>query len=221
MRSTFALAAIALPFALAAPYRLASDIFRRQDNGSACKLAGTPQPANTLTPPASDLTLVLIALGKGTQNYSCADSSATTIPASNGAVAQLFNASCEVASNEPDFGTITESGAAIGAHFFFDMSTPEFDIIGLGETQTKKIDVDSTTPAATDVPWLRLEAQTSGTTSAVKQIYRLNTKGGVAPKTCEGQAAVVTVEYTAQYWMYASTSDIAARRKRSLNAPVA
>ncbi|KAF2639346.1 hypothetical protein P280DRAFT_59367 [Massarina eburnea CBS 473.64] len=216
----FAIATIALPYVLAAPYRLPGEIFSRQTNTS-CNLSETPQPTNTLTPPAAGLELVLIALGHGTQNYTCANASTGTAPASIGAVAQLFNASCEVATNKLDLGSIEESNAAIGAHFFFDNTTPEFDIIGIGETQTKKIAVDSTTPSAADVPWLMLEAQSSGSTSTVRQIYRLNTKGGVAPTTCEGRSAVVTVDYTAQYWVYASSAEVAERRrKRSLVRPV-
>jgi hypothetical protein len=59
-------------------------------------------------------------------------------------------------------------------------------------------------PAA-DVKWLRLQAQAAGSTSTVKQIYRLNTVGGLAPKSCAGmaQGQVVTVQYEAQYWIYA------------------
>ncbi|KAF2115620.1 hypothetical protein BDV96DRAFT_471100, partial [Lophiotrema nucula] len=162
-----------------------------------CDLAAVPQPTSTLTPPAADLSLVLIALGKGTQNYTCA--SATGVPSAIGAVAQLFNASCAVA--EGNLGSVTEDASAIGAHFFVDNTTPDFDIIGLGNTELKKAE-SMAAPQATDVPWLRLEAQQQGTTSPVKQIYRLNTVGGVAPASCEGQGEVVTVDYEAQYWVY-------------------
>lgn len=222
MHSSLIVAALALPLTLAAPYRLPSEIFRRQDNGTngTCSLAGLQQPANTLTAPAADLELALIALGQGTQNYTCANATAT--PAAIGAVASLFNASCAVANNAA-LGSIEEEGASIGAHFFVDNTTPEFDIIGLGETQAKKAEAVAA-PQATDVPWLRLEAQQQGTTSAVKQIYRLNTKGGVAPATCEGQTdgSTITVEYEAQYWIYASSEQLAARRmKRSLGMPLA
>jgi hypothetical protein len=39
----------------------------------------------------------------------------------------------------------------------------------------------------------------------VKEIYRLNTVGGMAPATCEGKKVgdVVVVPYQAQYWIYA------------------
>lgn len=222
MHSTIAFAAIALPFAIAAPYtRLPTKIFPRQENAT-CNLKDTPQPQNTLTPPGADLTLALIAVGHGTQNYTCSDPTSTTAPVAIGAVADLFNASCAVAENQPNLGTIVEGATAIGTHFFVDNTTPEFDVIGLGDTQAKKVEAVAA-PSAADVPWLRLEAQQEGTTSPVKQIYRLNTKGGVAPQSCEGRAAgeTVTVEYEAQYWIYASESELAERkRKRSLAASV-
>ncbi|KAF2675955.1 hypothetical protein K458DRAFT_245330, partial [Lentithecium fluviatile CBS 122367] len=162
-----------------------------------CSLADVQQPTNTMTPPTADLTLALIARGKGTQNYTCADATAT--PAAFGAVANLFNASCTVASG--NLGSISEE--TIGMHFFADGTTPEFDIIGLGETQAKKVE-SMAAPQPTNVPWLRLQAQEQGTTSPVKQIYRLNTVGGVAPADCAGQEAnsVVTVSYEAEYWVY-------------------
>ncbi|KAH7392704.1 hypothetical protein BKA66DRAFT_376487, partial [Pyrenochaeta sp. MPI-SDFR-AT-0127] len=170
-----------------------------------CDLSGVAQPANALTPPAADLSLVLIALGEGTQNYTCG-ADITLAPTAIGAVAQLFNASCALSNNPsadtPSLGFIEES-PAIGSHFFFDSTTPDFDIIGLGNTRTKKAEEALAPQPSANIKWLRLEAQ-AGSTSVVKQIYRLNTVGGLAPKSCEGRQAgeVVTVEYEAQYWLY-------------------
>jgi peptidoglycan hydrolase-like protein with peptidoglycan-binding domain len=151
------------------------------------------------------MTLVLVALGQGTQNYTC--SNATATPSSIGAVAQLFNASCAL-SSDPTAGTASlgsiEESASIGAHFFLDNTTPDFDIIGLGNTVAKKVDDVPAPDAANDIKWLRLEAK-EGSTSDVKMVYRLNTVGGLAPSTCAGMTAgqVVTVDYEAQYWIYA------------------
>jgi hypothetical protein len=213
--TTFVMAVLALPLtALAAPPRLPSSIFSRQENATenaSCDLSTVQQPPNTMTPPASTLSLALIARGRGTQNYTCA--SPTSKPAAFGALASLFNASCTVASGGSSLGTVAEEG--IGMHFFADATTPEFDIVGLGDTQAKKVE-SMAAPQATDVPWLRLEAQQQGTTSPVKQIYRLNTVGGVAPVDCEGQGvnSVVTVTYEAEYWVYASTEELAERSKK-------
>lgn len=222
MHASLFLTLLALsPLALAAPPRLPNHFPRpirgRQNETTnpespaepaapSCDLSNVAQPASGLTPPTADMQLILVALGQGTQNYSCA--SATATPAAIGAVAQLFNASCALSSNPTAntaaLGSIEET-AAIGAHFFVDNTTPDFDIFGLGNTQAKKVQEVVAPQPATDVKWLRLEAQAQGTTSSVKQIYRLNTAGGVAPATCEGKVAgdTITVDYEAQYWVYA------------------
>ena len=219
MKSSF-FAALALPIlAIAAPTpinentRLPTRVFSRQDNGT-CDLANTPQPASTLTAPSSNLSLVLIGLGKGTQNYTCANETAT--PVAIGAVANIFNASCAVADD--NLGALAETtDAQIGMHFFVDSSTPDFDIIGLGNTEATKAESVPAPNPSTDVPWLRLTAKAGpDTTSAVQEIYRLETQGGVAPATCAGQAAgsVVTVQYQAEYWVYADSAVVEQRRRR-------
>ncbi|KAL1606733.1 hypothetical protein SLS60_004140 [Paraconiothyrium brasiliense] len=219
MHSSLFVAAFAIPLALAAPapYRLPGSSYRRQLNDS-CSLADVQQPSSTLTPPGDHNQLVLIALGQGTQNYTCTNETAT--PASIGAVANLFNASCAVAQ-KTSLGSVTEDANAVGQHFFVDNTTPEFDIIGLGNTQLKKSEAAPAPDAAADVPWLKLDA--TNTNTAVRSIYRLNTKGGVAPTTCDGQAAgaVVQVPYEAQYYVYACPDAMAARRqRRSLGLPL-
>jgi hypothetical protein len=221
MHTSFIFTAIALlPSVLGAPPRLPSPYYKRCANETAtnntipesappsCNLSGLSQPSSTLTPPSADLQLVLVALGEGTQNYTCG-ANLTAPPTAIGAVAQLFDASCAMV-NDPSaetksLGSIEESAKSIGAHFFVDNSTPDFDIIGLGNTQAKKAEDCNAPQPAADVKWLRLEAKADGTTSSVKQIYRLNTVGGLAPKTCEGRVAgdVVAVSYQAQYWIYA------------------
>jgi hypothetical protein len=136
----------------AAPPRLPSSYYRRCANEtsndtapapvtSSCDLSGLSQPSHTLAPPSADLALVMVALGKGTQNYTCG-ANLTAAPAAIGAVAQLFDASCAMV-NDPTAGTkalgmIEESAKSVGAHFFVDGTTPDFDIIGLGNTQAKK-----------------------------------------------------------------------------------
>lgn len=222
MHATFFLSAIALlPFALAAPqgpprgppFRLPRPVRDRQNDANtttpeapSCDLSGVAQPPSGLTPPAAGLSLVLVALGRGTQNYTCGVNS-TAAPSAFGAVAQLFNASCTISSN-PSADTISLAAAPdtpmVGQHYFTDLTTPDFDVVGLGNTQAKKAEEALAPQPSADVKWLRLEAQASST-SAVKQIYRLNTVGGLAPSNCEGKAEgeVVTVAYEAQYWIYA------------------
>ncbi|KAI8934702.1 hypothetical protein NX059_008391 [Plenodomus lindquistii] len=223
MHASTILTALALPFALAAPapppprlpFPHTSHIYSRQNDSMTpapapsppiCDLSTLVQPPNTLTPPTPSMRLVLIALGHGTQNYTCATPSSA--PSSIGALATLYDASCALSLNPStattDLAAVQDSAAVIGTHFFVDNTTPDFDIPALGNTQVKKVE-DVNAPDAKDVKWLRLQAQEVGTTSLVKMVYRLGTVGGVAPATCEGRGAgeVVTVEYEAQYWIYA------------------
>ncbi|CAA9959952.1 DUF3455 multi-domain protein [Pyrenophora teres f. maculata] len=174
-----------------------------------CDLSKLEQPVSALQQPTPDMKLVLVAIGHGTQNYTCA--TATAVPAAIGAVAQLFNTTCNTSSNTKReatdaLGSIRESAsesAAIGAHFFLDSKTPDFDIKGLGNTEAAKLQDTPAPNPAKDVKWLRLGAK-AGSTSAVKAIYRLNTQGGLAPATCEGKTPgeVLAIKYTAQYWFY-------------------
>ncbi|RMZ74258.1 malate dehydrogenase [Pyrenophora seminiperda CCB06] len=176
---------------------------------ASCDLSKVEQPASALQQPTPDMKLALIAIGHGTQNYTCAN--ATAVPVSIGAVAQLFNNTCGLPSNtkrdaSDAFGTMQESAsasAAIGAHFFLDNTTPDFDVKGLGNTEAAKLQDAPAPNPAKDVRWLRLGPK-AGSTSAVKAIYRLNTQGGMAPATCEGKNAgeVLAIEYEAQYWFY-------------------
>lgn len=189
----------ALPLVIAAPF------CPRQNSTGAngtCDLSALTQPASALTPPSADLRLILIAHGEGTQNYTCA--TPASVPAAIGAMAELYNASCETASPSVAQNNIAQA-PAIGNHFFSDLTTPDFYIPELGNTKAKKIEDAPAPNAASDVKWLRLQAETADSTSQVKFVYRLNTVGGVAPATCEGKAEgeLVTVPYQAQYWIYA------------------
>ncbi|KAJ4325017.1 hypothetical protein N0V94_000901 [Neodidymelliopsis sp. IMI 364377] len=190
----------ALPCVLAAP------LWARQNgttNATAtCDLSNVSPPANALTPPSPDLRLISVAHGQGTQNYTCI--TPTSTPSAIGAIAELFDASCEIANPSEAQNNIVQA-AAIGHHFFADLTTPDFDISDLGNTKTKKIEEVAAPNPSADIKWLRLQAQATESTSQVKYIYRLNTVGGLAPANCEGRAEgeVVTVQYEAQYWIYA------------------
>ncbi|KAH6618801.1 hypothetical protein C7974DRAFT_37634 [Boeremia exigua] len=194
------LASCVLPLVIAAPFRTRQN---STTNGTeACDLSTVAQPANSLTPPSPDLRLILIAHGQGTQNYTCATPAST--PSSIGAIAELFDASCEVANPSIAQNNLVQA-AAIGNHFFADLTTPDFEIPSLGNTKSKKLEEVAAPNPSVDIKWLRLQAQASSSTSQVKYIYRLNTAGGLAPTSCEGRSEgeVVTVQYQAQYWIYA------------------
>ncbi|KAL4726748.1 hypothetical protein ACLX1H_005638 [Fusarium chlamydosporum] len=175
-----------------------------------------------LLPPSKGLTLKHVAIGRGTQNYTCDTKDPSSAPVASGAVATLFNASC-VAAMYPDLlerlpgmavhfplSTATRLGPATlpesGHHYFtadgvpfFDLRTPEQDI---GEAPCAK---NSSAPAPSlsakgqlgeaAVPWLRLFT-VEGATHDIKQVYRTSTAGGSAPATCKGMASEFEVEYS-------------------------
>lgn len=168
------------------------------------------------------------------QNYTCAESNLSSAPAPIGAVASLYNASC-TECNYPSLTTMMTNLVInyplpsiptdnfqptniflSGHHFFSDNTTPIFDLdltpsAQYGYAVTKK---QSASPAPSDAPtgpngeaavaWLKLDT-VNGTKGGLRHIYRVNTVGGSAPKTCVGrQAGVFSVEYSAQYWIYAT-----------------
>ncbi|RYP25782.1 hypothetical protein DL767_008288 [Monosporascus sp. MG133] len=118
--------------------------------------AQMPLAPTPLEGPAAGLALKHVAIGRGTQNYTCDTTDPTAVPVAAGAVATLFNASC-VASAYPDllhllpklslrfdlqFTTAAisdeDDGAAqrmgpadlaiSGTHYFTDATTPFFNL---------------------------------------------------------------------------------------------
>jgi hypothetical protein len=98
----------------------------------------------------------------------------------------------------------TTQGPVSGHHFFSAGGSPVFKT-DFGWMQAKAA-ANSTAPTSSDkgknglgsVPWLKL----TGTAGDFKEVYRLNTAGGVAPKTCEGLDGTFEVQYAALYWFY-------------------
>ncbi|KAK3685637.1 hypothetical protein B0T22DRAFT_224853 [Podospora appendiculata] len=195
--------------------------------------ASLPVAPSPLPAPGAGLTLKHVAIGRGTQNYTCDLSNATAIPVANGAVATLFNASC-IASTYPDLAnalpkvalqfnlTASESSqklapsdlAISGKHFFTNLTTPFFNLdssrsLKLGEVPCAKL---AATPAPADAAkGQQGEAAVAwlklvareGATGGLQEVYRVETAGGSPPATCKGLQASFTVQYAAQYWFYA------------------
>ncbi|KAI1505871.1 hypothetical protein F5X99DRAFT_366387 [Biscogniauxia marginata] len=136
-----------------------------------------PTAPKPLVPPTEGLTLKHVAIGRGTQNYTCDVTNTTAAPVLAGAVATLFNASC-VASTYPDLLhtlpklalqfnlTAAEGGKGgeikmgptnlviSGKHFFTNSTTPFFNLdttqYQIGEAGCEKNDsVDAPADAAT------------------------------------------------------------------------
>lgn len=182
--------------------------------------------ANPALPsPGKGFFLVSIQIGRGVQNYTCGNDP-TAAPVANGAVATLYDASC-IAVNDP--GLLASLPAQVlalplpndpkkdlicgpqplkpsGVHFFNSAKTPVFDFRGTDDEQLGLglMTVSQRSPApnpANDVAWLFL-TRVDGSEGPVQSIYRVNTAGGVAPATCAGQPASISVQYATQYWVF-------------------
>jgi hypothetical protein len=192
-----------------------------------CDLSRAKMPVAPQALPAvsEGLKLHHVAVGRGTQNYTCDTSNPSSAPAPNGAWAHLFNASC-VAALYPD---LLESipGMAIhfdvsetqplgpsgltpsGLHYFSNKTTPVFDLGDYGIFHGAKLNgTDAPTAAAVGlageraVPWLKL-ATIEGSTANMKEVYRVDTAGGSAPATCQGLPATFEIQYATVYWFFA------------------
>jgi len=174
------------------------------------------------------LTLSRVVIGRGTQNYTCADDSSA--PVAIGAVARLYDASCIATSFPAIFeqlpglflgvdasqetfianklGMLAGKDMLVGHHLFSNVTTPVFDFRLNGSDKIfvgKKEDNKPAPPTSVNgtfgaVDWLEL--QIIAGTVGYKRAYRVVTAGGKQPATCSGQAASFTEEYSAQYWFY-------------------
>lgn len=114
-----------------------------------CDLSHASMPSNApipLSAPSPNLTLRHVAIGRGTQNYTCASSDTLSIPVAIGAVATLYNASCIAATfpallfqlsnlalqyplpTKPQAGLAPSNIQLSGQHFFAADGTPVFDL---------------------------------------------------------------------------------------------
>lgn len=152
-----------------------------------------------------------------------------------GAVASLFNVTCLAASVPSllsrlpsialDLPVPTSSDPRdpantdlSGHHYFLNTTTPFFNLNtsshDYGTGAFKKI---NSTDAPTDaikgphgkgngaVAWLKLTAR-DPQGQILQEVYRVNTAGGDAPKSCQGLDATFQVEYAAEYWVYTDKS---------------
>ncbi|KAJ8117159.1 hypothetical protein OPT61_g1584 [Boeremia exigua] len=190
-----------------------------------CDLSNAVLPAEASALPAvgAGLKVSHIAIGRGVQNYTCATATASETPKAVGAVASLFNATCDGVRAPAVLASVTKiavdyaiptsklaDARLSGIHEFTEKGIPFFKL------KTNKVDFGSVhvnatakTPAPKNasagpnglgsVAWLKL-VHLDGD---YKEVYRVNTAGGVAPSTCEGVQGGFSVEYAAEYWFFA------------------
>lgn len=223
-----------------------------------CDLSAATLPTTTtspLPPPSDGLSVYHVAIGRGTQNYTCPDpSNPSAAPTAVGAVATLYNASCIAAEHPTVLARLPAAALAFptpnnqsnlfpgnliisGQHYFPDPKTPTFNlhtaaanygIYFASKTANTTAPEGSATTAsgAAAVPWLKLVVETppagaleADTKGGVKEIYRVNTAGGSAPKTCEGQPATFQVDYAAEYWFFAPSENPGVVESRAEEGP--
>lgn len=140
-------------------------------------------------------------------------------------MASLFNATCDYARlNDAVMADVTSlalnyaiptgveaTQRLSGHHEFTEKKIPLFKLQtannDFGWVQATPDVVKSAAPSNASpgknelgsVPWLKLNAVSGD----YKEVYRVHTAGGMAPKTCAGAQAAFSVEYSAQYWFYA------------------
>ena len=179
--------------------------------------------ASGLPAVSQGLKLKHIAVGRGVQNYTCATAAATETPKAIGAVASLFNATCDGVRAPAVLASVTKialgysipstklaDGRLSGHHEFTEKGIPFFklqtDKVNFGAVHVSNaLKMDAPKGASTgpnglgSVPWLKL----TRVDGDYQEVYRINTAGGVAPKTCEGVQGSISVDYAAEYWFYA------------------
>ncbi|KAK5160241.1 hypothetical protein LTR04_004710 [Oleoguttula sp. CCFEE 6159] len=197
-----------------------------------CDISQAQMPSTpSLPPPSSGLTLSRVAVGRGTQNYTCDTTNSSAVPVSVGAVATLYNASCvavlypELLSLMPNVALqypppssaspLSPSNIDLsGHHYFVDASTPFFDLDTSSHSYgTGAFKKAAACPAPGDAPRgpLReggygsvawLKLAAKGAGQTFQEVYRINTAGGNPPASCVGQPASLEVDYAAEYWLF-------------------
>lgn len=143
-------------------------------SSSTCDLSNVVLPSAASALPSPNGTLKYVAIGRGTQNYTCADSTEDTIPVQIGAVANLYDASCIAANFSDLMNLVTDivldfalpsstvqtplapaNIDLLGHHYFTNSTTPTFNLDTTTEKQygiamAKKVDA-MTAPAGSVV----------------------------------------------------------------------
>lgn len=185
-------------FSLPGPLRLAatfSRISNELDHISLgnCSLSSAVLPLNgtaiKLPRPSNGLNLKYIAIGRGTQNYTCENSTSSAVPVSVGAAATLFDASCIASQSltllhempavigETPTGslaflaqllshTTNSSDLILGEHYFNAAGYPVLDLRLSGThdwvVATKNASVDApqiSSSTCQNVAWLELDRE--------------------------------------------------------------
>lgn len=147
--------------------------------------ASAQQPLPVAVP---DATIVATFHAEGAQIYQCKPDVGTTSPTQIRALTWQFR--------EP-IATLMVDGKSIGRHY----AGPSWDHIDGSGVKGKVI---ASAPGATpkDIPWVRIDAvdhHGDGILSGITTVERINTRGGVAPGSCQSAGHYLSVPYAADY----------------------
>jgi hypothetical protein len=166
------------------------------DAGCPSSWTATPAVPAALDIPDGGTTVLVHAAASGTQNYTCEQ--VTTDAGS--AYAWIF------VGPEADLHDCNAN--LIGHHFATDGGAPEWMTIDSAYVVGKKYAAFTPDGGASSVPWLLVQAASTGGTGAIANaewVHRLNTDGGITPtSTCDSSNSGTTekVGYTADYYFY-------------------
>jgi hypothetical protein len=165
-----------------------------------CPAAWTdlPDAGAALAVPDGGGNVLIHAAGSGTQNYTC---EGTTTDAGTSYAWTFVGPAAtldDCASNLIGHHFASEAGAA----------APEWETLDNSYVIGHKIAAYTPDGGASAVPWLLLQASSSGGSGTIAQtlyVQRLFTSGGIAPTTtCDNTTAGTSVQqpYTADYYFY-------------------
>jgi hypothetical protein len=175
----------------------------------------------------TDASLEFIAMGVGVQNYTCT-AAGTYVTA--GALAELYDVGCLYGNpafdSIQDFGYILYAGtpprthidgpnaglALLGQHYFITNPTnastisPVFDFSSSalkgdpnGKVVVKRLGGIPSPARPQNVDWLELGNQEG---ELAKYVFRVATKAGQPPATCQPGSEPISIKYSAKYWFF-------------------
>jgi hypothetical protein len=152
----------------------------------ACVLLAVRAPAESLS--AIDKNALITALhAEGAQIYECK-------PDISRPAGQAHSLTWQF--REP-IATLMVGGQSVGRHY----AGPSWDLVDGGGVKGKVV-LSRPAPDANDIPWLELQVvdhRNKGILSDAVTVLRINTKGGIAPGSCESEGKYLSIPYAADY----------------------
>jgi Protein of unknown function (DUF3455) len=169
---------------------------------------------DTLSPPASNKSLEVVAIARGSFNYSCEDAAPANAPIVLEQFTQLYNVSTFLTLFDQEY--LQELVQQLYDYDYGEGKNNTLDCIGtigtlngsavvtLYEIDTFDAYVLETIPSPDDPDNNGLWAHSRSKSDFDWEMYRVEMVGGKVPAICAGQPDSFDIEYAAQYWFYHS-----------------